>query len=133
MYGISIDESMGSDEFEYLVEDNYNPAVEIPEGFGTKVIPAYTWAVFACRGEMPQFLQDVNKKNISNGCQTAKTTRLRRAAILIFMLHTNEVFLKMQTNIGIIKPTVMGVFNLILITAFYAFIKSTFKRYQVTG
>ncbi|HEX3016334.1 MAG TPA: AraC family transcriptional regulator [Caproicibacter sp.] len=62
MYGISVDESMGSDEFEYLIADNYNPVAEVPEGFVTKVIPAYTWAVFACRGGMPQSLQDVNKK-----------------------------------------------------------------------
>ncbi len=69
MYGISIDESMGSDEFEYLVADNYNPAAEIPEGFVTKVIPAYTWAVFACTGGMPQSLQDVNKRFFRNGCR----------------------------------------------------------------
>lgn len=72
MYGISIDESMGSDEFEYLVADNYNPAVEIPEGFVTKVIPAYTWAVFACKGGMPQSLQDVNKKIFSEWLPNSK-------------------------------------------------------------
>jgi AraC family transcriptional regulator len=61
MYGVCIDNSKGSDEFEYLIADNYNPATEIPEGFVTKVIPAHTWAVFACRGAMPQSLQDANK------------------------------------------------------------------------
>ena len=62
MYGICMDESMGSNEFEYMIADNYNPAAEVPEGFATKVIPAYTWAVFACTGEMPQSIQNVNKK-----------------------------------------------------------------------
>jgi AraC family transcriptional regulator len=72
MYGISIDESMGSDEFEYLVADNYNPAAEIPEGFVTKVIPAYTWAVFACKGGMPQSLQDVSKRIFSEWLPNSK-------------------------------------------------------------
>ena len=72
MYGISIDETMGSDKFEYLVADNYNPAAEIPEGFVTKVIPAFTWAVFACRGAMPQSLQEVNRKIFSEWLPNSK-------------------------------------------------------------
>jgi len=62
MYGVNIDESMGGNEFEYLIADNYNPIMDIPEGFVTKVIPKHTWAVFACKGAMPQSIQDVNKK-----------------------------------------------------------------------
>lgn len=65
MYGICIDESMGSDEFEYLIADNYIPSTEIPEGCLTKVIPAHTWAVFPCKGGMPRSLQDANKKIFS--------------------------------------------------------------------
>ena len=33
MYGVCIDESMDSDEFEYLIADNYDPSREIPNGF----------------------------------------------------------------------------------------------------
>lgn len=62
MFGINIDEKMGGEDFEYLIADVYNPALDIPEGFVTKVIPAFTWAVFPCRGAMPDALQDVNKK-----------------------------------------------------------------------
>ncbi len=65
MYGVNIDESMGGNEFEYLIADNYNPAMDIPDGFVTKVIPKFTWAVFACKGPMPQVMQDVNKKIFS--------------------------------------------------------------------
>jgi len=50
MYGISIDEDMGGNAFEYWIADAYDPAREIPEGFSTCVIPAYTWAIFACQG-----------------------------------------------------------------------------------
>lgn len=65
MYGINIDEKMGQDTFEYLIADPYNPVAEVPEGFITKVIPAFTWAVFPCRGAMPDALQGVNKKIFS--------------------------------------------------------------------
>lgn len=62
MFGINIDEKMGNEEFEYLIADMYNPLMDVPEGFVTKVIPAFTWAVFPCTGPMPEALQDVNKK-----------------------------------------------------------------------
>ena len=65
MFGVNIDESMGQSEFEYMIADAYNPAIDIPEGFITKTIPAFTWAVFPCRGAMPDALQDVNTKIFS--------------------------------------------------------------------
>ena len=64
-YGISYDEDMSGDVFEYLIADNYDPAMDIPEGFVTKVIPAHTWAVFPCKGAMPKALQEVNNKIFS--------------------------------------------------------------------
>jgi len=71
-YGINIDESMRGNEFEYLIADNYNAAMDIPEGFVTKVIPKYTWAVFTCKGAMPQSMQDVNKKIFSEWLPNCK-------------------------------------------------------------
>lgn len=65
MFGVNIDEKMENDEFEYLIADIYNPIVDIPEGFVTKTIPAFTWAVFPCKGSMPEALQDVNEKIFS--------------------------------------------------------------------
>lgn len=65
MFGINIDEEMGNEKFEYLIADVYNPAMDIPEGFITKTIPAFTWAVFPCRGAMPKSLQNVNEKIFS--------------------------------------------------------------------
>lgn len=65
MFGINIDEQMGQDSFEYLIADMYNPMRNIPEGFVTKTIPAFTWAVFPCKGAMPFALQDVNRKIFS--------------------------------------------------------------------
>jgi len=60
VYGINIDEDMGMDHFEYLIADPYDPAKEIPEGFTVKTIPAFTWAVFPCKGPMPGAMQNVN-------------------------------------------------------------------------
>jgi len=65
MYGINIDEKMGNDTFEYLIADSCSPECEVPEGFITRVIPEFTWAVFPCIGAMPNALQDVNKKIFS--------------------------------------------------------------------
>jgi AraC family transcriptional regulator len=72
MYGINHDESMTGDKFEYLIADNYNPAMNVPEGFATKVIPAHTWAVFPCKGAMPKALQDVNSKIFSEWLPACK-------------------------------------------------------------
>lgn len=65
MFGVNIDEKMGGDEFEYLIADSYNPVIDIPEGFVTKTIPSFTWAVFPCKGAMPESLQNVNNKIFS--------------------------------------------------------------------
>lgn len=65
MFGINIDETLGNNEFEYLIADIYNPADYIPEGFTTRTIPALTWAVFPIRGALPDALQDVNEKIFS--------------------------------------------------------------------
>ena len=65
MFGINIDEQMGNDSLEYLIADLYNPNTEITEGFVTRTIPAFTWAVFSCDGPLPTALQDVNTKIFS--------------------------------------------------------------------
>ena len=62
VYGINIDEKMGKDSFEYLIADPYKEGQKVPEGFETRVIPEFTWAVFPCKGPMPSALQDVNTK-----------------------------------------------------------------------
>lgn len=82
MYGVCVDESMGSDEFEYLIADNYTTSSEIPDGFVTKVIPKHSWAVFACKGAMPTSLQNTNQKSSPNGCLTARIMKLQRVTIL---------------------------------------------------
>ncbi|MDD3220289.1 MAG: AraC family transcriptional regulator [Lachnospiraceae bacterium] len=62
MFGINVDEQMGNESFEYLIADIYDPTKEVPEGLVVKTIPEFTWAVFPCKGSMPEALQDVNTK-----------------------------------------------------------------------
>lgn len=73
VYGVSIDEDMSGNEFEYLIADHYDPTEQIPEGFVTRVIPKHTWAVFACTGACPHSIQDVQSKIFSEwlpGCKS---------------------------------------------------------------
>lgn len=74
MYGVCIDTD--GKNFEYLIADNYIPWMEIPEGCVAKVIPAATWAVFPCRGPLPQALQDVNTRMWSEWLPQCKSYRL---------------------------------------------------------
>lgn len=61
-YGVNIDESMGQETFEYLIADPCDPGREAPDGFVVRTIPAFTWAVFPCKGALPVALQDVNTR-----------------------------------------------------------------------
>ena len=61
-YGVNIDESMGQETFEYLIADPRDPGCEAPDGFVVRTIPAFTWAVFPCKGALPVALQDVNTR-----------------------------------------------------------------------
>ncbi len=61
-YGVNIDESMGQETFEYLIADPCDPGCEAPDGFAVRTIPAFTWAVFPCKGALPVALQDVNTR-----------------------------------------------------------------------
>ena len=65
MFGINIDPQMGNEKFQYLIADIYNPSTDIPDGFTVKTVPAFTWAVFPCRGALPDALQDINAKIFS--------------------------------------------------------------------
>lgn len=64
-YGINRDAQMGGEEFEYMIADPCDPGAQAPEGLHTQVIPAFTWAVFPCKGAMPMAMQEVNKRIFS--------------------------------------------------------------------
>lgn len=58
MFGLCLDND--PDSFEYMIADSYAPWLDIPEGCKTHTVPAGTWAVFPCRGKLPESLQSVN-------------------------------------------------------------------------
>ncbi len=76
MYGVCIDSGENGKGFEYLIADNYIPWEEIPAGCTVKVIPASTWAIFPCRGPLPQTLQDINTRMWSEWLPNCKNYRL---------------------------------------------------------
>ena len=76
MFGINIDPKMGRDKFEYLIADVYHPSKDIPDGFVVKTIPAFTWAVFSCKGALPDSMADVNVKIFSEWLPTLKEYEL---------------------------------------------------------
>lgn len=65
VFGVSIDENMEGDTFEYLIGDILDPAGKAAGGFITRVIPEYTWAVFACRGAASRTLPDIHENIFS--------------------------------------------------------------------
>ena len=58
---------MGNESFEYLIADIYDPSAEVPDGLVVKSIPAFTWAVFPCKGAFSQSMQAVNTQIFQNG------------------------------------------------------------------
>lgn len=70
MYGVCLEGD--KDAFEYLIADDCDSRTDTPEGLVTKTIPGHTWAVFACRGALPNSLQEVNRRIFSQwlpGCK----------------------------------------------------------------
>ena len=63
---------MGSEDFEYLIADDYNPSMELPDGFVTRIIPKHTWAVFPCKGAMPNAIQEVSQRIFSEWLPNCK-------------------------------------------------------------
>lgn len=75
-YGVCIDHGEEDKLFDYLIADNYDPQRAIPEGCVPHVIPASTWAVFPCRGPLPETLQTVNTQMWSQWLPNCKEYRL---------------------------------------------------------
>lgn len=74
MYGICLDGSTKS--FDYLIADECAPDAEVPEGFEQRCLPGGTWAVFLCRGKLPDALQTVNTRIWSEWLPSCKNYRL---------------------------------------------------------
>ncbi len=60
VYGVCLDDEIKGDQFRYMIADDYDEDKAKSYGYEVKEIPEYTWAVFPCRGAMPQALQSVN-------------------------------------------------------------------------
>ncbi len=60
-YGVNYDKNMSGTDFRYMIGGDYDK--EKAEQFDLEVweIPEHTWAVFPCRGKMPEAFQELNK------------------------------------------------------------------------
>lgn len=58
MFGLCSD--MDGKNFDYWIADLYEPWKEIPAGCETYQIPGGLWAVFKCKGALPESMQKVN-------------------------------------------------------------------------
>ncbi|MBQ8122005.1 MAG: AraC family transcriptional regulator [Ruminococcus sp.] len=58
MFGLCSD--MDGRNFDYWIADLYEPWKEIPEGCETYQIPGGYWALFKCKGPLPDSMQTVN-------------------------------------------------------------------------
>lgn len=72
LYGINMDKEMAGNEFEYMIADNYDENKEVPAGCITKVIPAHTWAIFACIGDSKKVLPKINQQIFSEWLPNSK-------------------------------------------------------------
>ncbi len=48
-----------SAEFPYSIASGYNEKTPVPDGFRINGIPARTWAIFKCKGAMPDAIQEL--------------------------------------------------------------------------
>lgn len=58
MFGVCSD--MDGKSFDYWIADLYQPGEDIPEGCDICQIPGGLWAMFTCKGPLPESLQKVN-------------------------------------------------------------------------
>lgn len=73
-FGICFD--VDGKNFTYLIADLYQPWNDIPEGCTTKTFEGGLWAVFPCRGALPNALQSVNTQIWSEWLPSLKGYKL---------------------------------------------------------
>ncbi|MFA7117528.1 MAG: AraC family transcriptional regulator [Sphaerochaetaceae bacterium] len=69
IFGICLDIKKEGGTFQYLIADPYEKG-PVPEGFKIMEIPSFTWAIFTCKGPLPEALQSVNTRIFSEWLPT---------------------------------------------------------------
>lgn len=59
-YGVCLDSEDQNAEFVYMIADDCAETDEVPNRYLVRTIPAATWAVFPCKGPLPESLQRLN-------------------------------------------------------------------------
>ena len=76
MFGICLDENGQDGLFEYMIADPYQPEKDVSPACCVRVIPENTWAIFPCRGALPDALQSVNTRIWSEWLPNCKTWKM---------------------------------------------------------
>lgn len=74
VFGVCLDSD--GKRFDYLIADLYDPRADLPAGCEARQFPAGTWAVFPCRGDLPDALQSVNTRIWSEWLPASREYRL---------------------------------------------------------
>ena len=61
-YAVNIDNTMGSNEFTYIIGDDYNFISKVPKDFEIVEIPEFTWVISSCIGPASLKIQEINEK-----------------------------------------------------------------------
>lgn len=71
-YGICVNDTEDKDGFDYYIADPYNESTFDASVWEVKDIPAHTWAIFPCKGAMPNALQSVSQRIYSEWLPNSK-------------------------------------------------------------
>ncbi len=75
-FGVCLDENGNDGQFEYTIADPYEPERGLAAPCRILVIPENTWAIFPCRGALPDALQSVNTRIWSEWLPACKTWKM---------------------------------------------------------
>ena len=61
-YAVNFDDTMNSNNFDYMICDDYKESFTVPKGFEIMEIPKFTWAIFTCVGPANVKMPKINEK-----------------------------------------------------------------------
>ncbi|MBR1508836.1 MAG: AraC family transcriptional regulator [Eubacterium sp.] len=84
MFGICMD--MDGNNLDYWIADLYLPWEDIPDGLSTYQIPGGLWALFKCKGALPDSVQQITKQIWSEWLPTLQGYTLADGLLIEFYL-----------------------------------------------
>lgn len=70
LYGLCYEEN--GDNFLYMIADDYDPQKKVPKHYEIITLPKCLYAIFPCKGKIPDAIQDTNTKIFSDWLPNCK-------------------------------------------------------------